>query len=229
MPATPHQTISQWLSRINREAGQAAARTLARKMDREIHPEIRAVHRRGTAHIEIRSPLLPVHDIIPQRYLRQRIKKRVFIAGEGIFQSFHNPIKSGDDFIVAWYRDPDVPRFPISYVLRDPIPLIQRRVRAILSGSGRLDKYAHLYEYGSGRHRFADYDTITRSLSERQFKGGLARAGFGRRTGDYTVNIRAFNTPYGHVPRRRSGYRTAEGFRGKQFDIDRVRKLAGEI
>ena len=148
--------VKEFIDELKAESKSGAVHIITSRLNKAVHPEITASYNRGTGLVELKSPLLPVHEILPQESLRWRKKKRVFVEGRGIYQSFYNPIKSGDKFIVAWHREPWVKRLPISFVLRDPLPLIHNVVRQALKKSGHLRPYERIRGYGEAGARFPD-------------------------------------------------------------------------
>ena len=142
---TGQGTVSRFISDIRRQVETTRGRQLAHLLDRRIHPNVQAIHHTGTNRVGILAPLLPVHEIIPQRALRSRARKRVYVEGQGIYQSFYNPRRSGDDFIVAWYRYPPIKRLPISFVMRDPTEYIRRRIRGFLARGGVIEPYERIF------------------------------------------------------------------------------------
>ena len=125
------RSVSQFLRDTRELATTSRVEDIAHYLHQRIHPSISAFPINNQ--VRIIAPLLPVHEIVPQQFLRHRARQRVIVDGRGIYQSFYNPIRSGEDFIVAWYRYPPVLRLPISFVRRDPTPYIRRRVREFLS------------------------------------------------------------------------------------------------
>ena len=154
-------TLSAFISEIRENVESVRARDLAHLLDRRLHPKIDAIRLSGNK-VAIIAPLLPVHEIIPQRFLRSRARKRVYVEGRGVFQSFYNPRRSRDNFIVAWYRYPPIKRLPISFVLRDPTPYIRRRIRDFLSRGGVVEPYERIFPDHStnfGGYSFLGDDT----------------------------------------------------------------------
>ena len=182
----PPRTISQFLSQIAHQVEVSRGQEIADALDERIHPRVNAVWDESRGRVNIIAPLLPVHEIIPQRFLRPRAKSRVWVEGRGIYQSFYNPIRSGHNFIVAWYRHPPVKRLPISFVMRDPTPYIRRRIRSFLNRGGALEPYERIFQEQAGRfgeytHLDDDIGDLRRQRGYRSFRGAARRGRSGLR------------------------------------------------
>lgn len=184
---SPTGTISSFLTQIARQVETSTGRQIANTLDERIHPQVNAVWDEHRGRINILAPLLPVHEMIPQRFLRPRAKSRVWVQGRGIYQSFYNPIRSGHNFIVAWYRHPPVSRLPISFVLRDPTPYIRRRIRSFLNRGGALEPYERIFQeqavrFSNVSHLDDDIGDLRRQRGYRSF-GRASRRGRARLRG----------------------------------------------